>query len=150
MGVLAGGLEVAAEHAREFIDALGAVEFADLGNGAGVLGGFGDEEMGGGEGGDRSEVSDTEDLAIFSDAEHFLADDRGRGAADIGIDFVENEDGDLVLSGENGFEGEHDTGDFAGRRDGAEGARWFTWVWREEELDGVETGGREVGLGNGG
>lgn len=154
LGVVAGGGSLAAEHAGEFIHAVFKGEKADVGGGAVVAELFVSEEMGMSSGGDGSEVGDAEDLALEGNLAHFFANGMGSFAADIGVDLIEDQDEDIILSGENGFEGEHDAGEFAGGRDGAEGFGRFAWVGAEEEFGGIESGrgngirkcGAEVGL----
>ncbi len=108
-GVAAGG-GAAAEHATEFIDAVGFVEELDAGFGTAVVDVLADEVMGVGVGGDGGEVGDAEELMIAGDVPHFLSDDVGGFAADVGIDFIEDEHRDFILGGEDGLEGEHDAG----------------------------------------
>jgi hypothetical protein len=139
-GVAAGG-GAAAEHATEFIDAVGFVEEMDAGFGAALVDVLGDEVMGVGVGGDGGEVGDAEELMIAGDVAHLLSDHLGGFAADIGIDFIEDEDGHLILGGEDGLEGEHDAGEFAAGGDGAEGTRGFTGVGCKQEFALVESGG---------
>ena len=64
--------------------------------------------LGVGEGGDLGEVGDAEDLALAAKRTHFFADGMGDLAADIGVDFVEDEQANRVLGGERRFHGEHD------------------------------------------
>ena len=151
LGVLAGGLGLATQHAGEFCDAGRFLEPLDLRDGAAVLDLFEDDEVGGGGGGDGREVGDAQDLVLPGNRAHFVADGGGGFAADVGIDFVEDEDGDFVFGGEDGLEGEHDSGHFAGGGDGAEGAGGFAGVGGELKFAGVEAGGGGgvVGMGEG-
>ena len=73
---------------------------------------------------------------------HFVADGVGGFAADVGIDFIENEDGHFILGGEHGLEGQHHARHFAGGRDGAQRARGFAGVGCELKFNGVEAGQR--------
>ena len=109
-----------------------------------VLGGFEDLEVVVGGGGYGSEVSDAKDLATVSEAAHFLADGVGGFAADIGVHFVKNKEGDVVLGCENGFEGEHDAGDFSGRGDFFEGMERLAGVGSKKEFDAFSAGGAET------
>ncbi len=145
--MFAGGVALAAEHAGEFGHAGGAVEAVDLGDGAVAFQQFGDDVMGVGGGGHLGKVGDAEDLAFGGDLLHFFADGIRGLAADIGIDFIEDEDGNLIGGGEDGLEGEHHAGHFAGGGDGAEGADGFAGIGGELEFHGVETGGRGGGGG---
>ena len=113
--------------------------------GAVVLGGFDDLEVVVGVGGYRGEVSDAEDLAAIAESAHFFADGVGGFAADVGVHFVKDEEGDVVLGGEDGFEGEHDAGDFSGGGDFFEGMEGFAGVGSEEEFDAFGAGIAEAG-----
>ena len=84
-----------------------------MGVGAVVLGGFDDLEVVVGVGSYGGKMGDAEDLAAVAESAHFLADGVGGFAADVGVYFVEDEEGDVVLGGKNGFDGEHDAGDFS-------------------------------------
>ena len=99
------------------------------------MGGFGDLEVVVGVGGYGGKVSDAKDLAEVAESTHFLANGVGDFAADVGVHFVEDEEGDVVLGCEDGFEGEHDASDFAGRCDFFEGMEGFAGVGAEEEFD---------------
>lgn len=145
-GVVLGG-GATPEHPAEFGDAGGGFETFDAGFGAAGLDFLADDEVGGGVGGDGCEVGDAQHLMVAGDAAHLGADGMGGLAADIGIDLIEHEDGDLILGGEDGLEGEHDAGELAGGSDAAERACGFAGIGGEEELALVETGG---GAGGGG
>ena len=103
--------------------------------------GFFDGEVAVGEGGDLGEVGDAEDLVDAGEGAELFADDGAHAAADVGVDFVEDEDGDAVGLGEDGFEGEHDAGEFAAGGDAAEGTGRLAGVGGDEEFDGFEAGG---------
>lgn len=147
--MFAGGFALATQHAGEFLDAGFAVEKLDLREGAAVFDLLGDDEVAGGGRGDGGEVGDAKNLMLPGDAAHFVADGDGGFAADIGINFVENQDRDLVLGGEDGFEGEHHAGHLSGGRDGAQGTRRFAGIGGELKFDRVEAvaGRGEVGEG---
>ena len=85
------------------------------------MGGFGHLKVVVGVGGHGGKVGDAEDLSAVGEVAHFLANGVGGFAADVGVHFVEDEEGDVVLGCEDGFEGEHDAGDFSGRCDFFEG-----------------------------
>ncbi len=136
-----GGIALAAKHAGDFFDAGFAFDFGEVGDGAvaGVL--LGDDELRGRGGGDLGEVGDAEDLVGGAKAAHFSADGMGDLAADIGVDFIEDEQRDAVLGGQGAFDGEHDAGDFAARGDELEGFHGLARIWSEEEFDGFAAGG---------
>jgi len=70
-------------------------------------------------------MGDAEDLVGTAECGHAGADGVGDLAADIGVDFVEDEQGDAVLCGEGAFDSEHHAGDFTGgamRRRGLAGS----------------------------
>ncbi len=141
-----GGLGLAAEHAGDFLDAGFAFDLGEMGDGAvaGVL--LGDDELGRGGGGDLREMGDAEDLVGSAEAPHFCADGMGDLAADIGVDFVEDEQGNAVLGREGAFDGEHDAGDFAAGGDELEGLGGLAGIRGEEELGGFAAeGGRFFG-----
>src|SRR5262249_34077817 len=105
---------------------------------------LGGDVMGEGGSGDLRQVGDAEDLAVFGDLLHFLSDDIGRFAADIGVHFVKNQHRHLVLSGEDGFESADHPSRVGGGGDGAQRAGRFTGIRRELEFDGVEAGGGDA------
>ena len=79
-------------------------------------------------------MSDTKDLVRVAELLHFCADFRADLAADIRVNFVKDEDGDAVLSGEGGFEGEHDAGDFSAGGDGAKRAFGLAGIRRKKKF----------------
>ena len=96
-----------------------------------------------GGGGYLGEVRNAEDLTLRADLAHFFADRSGGFATDVGIDFIEDQDRDGILSGENRLEREHDACEFAGGSDGAKWAGGFSGVRRKKEFDRVKTGRME-------
>ncbi len=138
-----GGIGLAAEHSGDFLDAGFAFYFGQVGYGAlaGVL--LGDDILRGSGGGDLREVGDAEDLVGRAEAAHFCADGMGDLAADVGVDLIEDEQGDAILRGEGAFDGEHDAGDFAAGGDELEGLGGLAGIWGEEEFGGfaAECGG---------
>jgi hypothetical protein len=93
-------------------------------------------------------VGDAKHLALVGDLPHALADGVGGFAADIGIDFIENQNGNGVLGGKNGLEREHYAGEFAGGGNGPQRPRGLAGVGRELEFNRVESCG--FGLGGDG
>ncbi|MEY5010483.1 MAG: hypothetical protein RLZZ253_1622 [Verrucomicrobiota bacterium] len=145
--MVSGGVGFAAEHPGNFLDSGVAFHLLESGEGA-VLGEFlGNDELFGGEGRDLGEVADAEDLMSGRDLPHFGANGLSDFATDVGIDFVENEEGDGVLGGERGFDGEHDPGDFAAGGDGAQRFCGFAGVGGEEEIHGFKAVGAGFGEG---
>ncbi len=59
--------------------------------------------MGGGGRGDLREVGDAQDLMGAGDLLHLIADGVRGLAADVGVHFIEDEDGDAVFGGEDGL-----------------------------------------------
>ena len=98
-----------------------------------------------GMGGDGCEMGDAEDLVVGGDLAELLSHGMGGFAADVGIDLVEDEDRHGVLGGQDGLQGEHDTGELAAGSDGAKGFPGLARVGREEEVAIVEPGGTRGG-----
>ena len=163
MGEGGGGNVFAGDHFGEFVEAGFTVHDGDGGNGfaggGGAGGLFADGEVAVGEGGDLREVGDAEDLVEGGEGAEFFADDGAHAAADVGVDFVEDEYGDAIAAadaagvtalGEDGFEGEHYAGEFATGGDAAEWAGGLAGVGGDEEFGGFKAGGGgEVGEGEG-
>lgn len=139
-GVFAGGVSLAAEHAGEFGDAVFFAEQLDFGNGTAIFDLLGDYIMRAGGRGHLGQVRDAQDLASRGNLVHFFADGVGGLAADVRVDFVEDEHGNFVLGGEDGFEGEHHARHFAGGCDGAQRFGGFAGVGGELEFDFVQAG----------
>lgn len=126
-----GGDARAGDHAAEFLDAILAREFVDGGDDAAFLLAFGDQIVVIGEGGDLGEVRDAEDLLSSSEAIQAFADAFGDGAADAGVDFIEDERGRHGLPfdvADAGLQGEGDAGEFAAGSDLLEGLGSFAEV----------------------
>src|SRR5712692_5125413 len=71
------------------------------------------------------------------------ADDLGNCTAHTGVDFVEDHRCDAATLRFKAFQREHHARQLAARSDSREGHRRLAKVWREIELDRVETGGSE-------
>jgi len=147
--VLLGGGGGAAEHAGEFGDPLRFGQEVDARGGASSFDFLGDEIMRVGMGGDWCKVRDAEHLPVARDLFHLFPNDIRGLASDVGIDFVEHQDRDLVLSGQNGLESEHDPGEFSRGGDGAQGSAGFPGIGGEKKFRGVDAGGGEPGDGCG-
>lgn len=144
LGVFAGGVGLAAEHAGEFGDAVFPSQQGDVGDGTPFPYLFAHDVMRGSVRGDGGQVRDAEDLPLFGDLLHLFADGIGGLAADVGIDFVKNEHWDFVHLGKNRLESQHDAGHFAGTRDGAQRAGGFADVRSKLEFNRVEAGAGEL------
>src|SRR6266566_329748 len=141
---------LAPQHARQLGHPLGRGQRACRRDGTLFLHPFGDHDVVLGEGRDQRQVGDAEDLAAPAEPAELAADDLGHGAADAGIDLVEDERGAPLLGGGEGLEGEHDARQLAARGHAGERARLLARVRREEELDLVPALGAErapLGLG---
>src|SRR3989454_1569150 len=144
---------LAPQHARQLGHPLGRGQRACRRDGTLFLHPFGDHDVVLGEGRDQRQVGDAEDLAAPAEPAELAADDLGHGAADAGIDLVEDERGAPLLGGGEGLEGEHDARQLAARGHAGERARLLARVRREEELDVVPALGAErapLGLGEAG
>ena len=68
-------------------------------------------------------MGNRDDLTLRPDKTHFLADASGDFAADVRVDFIEDNRVGAVVEGENALEREHHAGDFAGTCDIGERTR---------------------------
>ncbi len=140
----AGGV-FTAEHAGDFLYAGFCLGCADGGDSAVVLGALADNQMVLPEDGDLRQVGDADDLVAAGDFLQLDADNAASSTADVGVDFVEDKDGNGVVFGEYGFDGEHDTCDFTTGGDLRERAYVFAGVGSEAKDDVVSAVGRGVG-----
>ena len=85
----------------------------DGGEGAVFLLLFVDAEVVVGLGCDLGEVGDADDLAAGAESVQLLADEGGGGAADVGVDLVEDDGGGVIFFGEGGLDGEEEAGELA-------------------------------------
>ena len=128
------------EHSAQFRHALGSIEGLDAGFGA-TLAHFLDHLIvGRGCRGDRGSMRDAQHLMFRSDGRHLLADRVGGLASDSRIDFIEDQHRDRILIGQDGLEGQHDTGEFATGSDGPEGAGGLAWIRSELKFHSVHPG----------
>ena len=93
----------ASQHSGKFVDAAAGLNRFDPRNGAALLEFFGDDEMRAGRGSHLGQMGDAQDLALRSDLPHFFADGHRRFATDVGIDFIENQNRNLVFGCEHGL-----------------------------------------------
>ena len=125
------------EHSGDFLGARVVVQRADDGVGPVVTYLLGHAEVAAAVHGNLGKVSDTEYLVLSGHAGKLFADGVPHLPAHVRIDFVEHEDGNPVMGGQHGLDGEHHAGDFAARRDGAKGPRGFSHVGSESKRDFV-------------
>jgi hypothetical protein len=112
---------------------------------AAVADDFADEVMGRREGCHLRHVRDRDDLVAGSQFAHFPSDCCGDFAADIGIDFVEDEQRDIVLRSEGAFDGEHDAAHFSGGSDDAQGFGRLAGIRGEHEFGFFGSVGTRLG-----
>ena len=84
--------------------------------------------------GDLREVGDAENLMSRSEFPHLRGDPGRDLTADIGINLVEDEQGNPVLIGKGGFQGKHHTGNLAAGGDGAQAPGRLPGIRGEEKL----------------
>ena len=130
-----------AEHAGDFLCAIFGRHGGERGNRAAADNGFADDEMRRGGGRNLRQMGNAEHLAAGTDLAHLRADGMRDFAADVRVDFVEDEHGHFVLRGKGGLEREHHAGNFATGGDGAQRLGGFAGVWREDELNRFEAVG---------
>ena len=131
----------AAEHPGDLLDAGGAVEPVDQGAGSALGDLLAHGEVGGAADRDLGQMGDADHLVMPGHLLEFGADGSAHFPADIGIDLVENQQGNAVLSGEHRLGGEHDAGNLPAGGDGAQGADGFAHIGGEGIFDGVQPGG---------
>ena len=102
----------APKHACDLGDPGLTLDGEERGLGAGIPDLLADEELSRCRSRHLREVGDAEDLMTSSEFGHLDGHASGDLAADICIDLIKNEEGDLVLSRECRLERQHDTGDF--------------------------------------
>ena len=86
---------------------------------------------------DSRQVGDTEDLMIFANSLQFTGDCGGYSSADIGIDFIKDEYGDFIRITKDGFDGQHDAGDFAAAGDLSQGKHFLAHIGCKGEFDRI-------------
>ena len=117
LGVFAGGVGLAAEHAGEFGDAVFLPQQLDFGNGAAVFDLLGHDVVRAGGRGHLGQVRDTQHLVTAAQLAHARTHLHGDLAADVGVDFVEDEQGDRIVFRQDALHREHYAGNLAARRD---------------------------------
>ena len=80
----------AAQHARELLDAFSRVQFRETRARGLAVGEFRDAQVLMALGCDLRQVRDTDDLTRVAERAQFPADDFSHGAADTGVDFIED------------------------------------------------------------
>src|SRR5438105_7423739 len=84
-------------------------------------------------------MADTNDLSLARDLPHLVANHPRRLAANISIDFVENEHGDFIGSRQNCLKGQHNARQFSRRGYGPKRPNWFARVRCELELQAIQS-----------
>src|SRR5260370_9769204 len=84
-------------------------------------------------------MRDRKHLVILAQRLHLSADGVGDFAADIGINFVKNQQSDKVLLSQRGLNGQHDARDFPAGSDRPKGFQRFTWLRRKKKLNLIES-----------
>ncbi|OPZ07688.1 MAG: hypothetical protein BWZ10_02781 [candidate division BRC1 bacterium ADurb.BinA364] len=84
------------------------------------------------------QVGDAYDLMAAGQFAQFFADDLRRLAADARVDFVEHQGRDAVAGGEQAFDGQHDSRQFAARSDAAQRLERFAGVGGQQKLDSID------------
>ena len=102
--MLARGPDFAAEHAGDFLNAIVGGQLLDIRFRPSIDHGFAHHVMRLRRGGDGGEVGDAEYLPLVGDLPHALANGVGGFATDIGVNFIENQNGDGILGGQHGLE----------------------------------------------
>ena len=131
-----GGLGPAAEHAGEFVDAGGAFDALEQRAGPALRGFLGDEEMRPGLAGYLRQVGDGHDLVGAGQRSQFGPDSGGDLAADIGVDFVEEQDRHGIVVSQHRLDGEHHPRDLAAGGDEPQRLGGLAGVRHEQEIDG--------------
>src|SRR6266446_4010390 len=122
---------VPAEHPCHLGHALIAGDDAGAGPGPAAAHALGHPHVLVGQGGDRRQVRDAEDLAAGADGRELLADDGAGAATDPCIHLIEH----------------HGGGEFAAGRDAGERPRRLTRIGREAELHALSPAGAPLGQG---
>ena len=133
---------VGAQHADDLGNQGVVGDPGDVGDGGVALGTLLDREVGLGQRGDLRQVGDADDLPGVAQPAQPLADRAGGGAADAGVDLVED-DRALRLARQAG-KGEHDPRDLAARRRLAERRERHSRIRRHEQLDRLGPGRPEA------
>src|SRR5437763_15179423 len=91
--------------------------------------------------GDLWEVRDAQYLVTGGELAELAADDRAESAADVGVDFVEDQDRDTIALRQHALQRQHDARELAAGGDLAEGLGSESGISLNDEFQGVETGG---------
>lgn len=112
-GVSARGVALSAQHARDFRQAFRSFDPTHDRERAAARDFLLDHEVRPRRRRDLRQVRDAEHLSPLRDLAHLLAHRAGRLAADVGIHFIEDEDGHLVFRGQDGLHCQHHPRHFA-------------------------------------
>ena len=107
-------------------------------------GNLGDQEMAGGARGDLRRMGHGQDLQTAREAGQTLTNGIGNGAADTGVDLVENQGRRRGLGRQCHFESQHEARQLTSRGDLRQGAERCAGVHGDQELDAVGAMGRGV------
>src|SRR5262249_5265964 len=134
----------ASRHSGNFFAALGLIEALDRRLDAAVALGLLDAEVAVGERGDLRQVRHADDLPAVGDAADLLPDHLGGGAADAGVDLVEDVGRHRIRLPEGELEREDDARELAARRHLGERTQLLAPVGAEEELDAIPAARAEL------
>src|SRR5687768_15963141 len=84
---------------------------------------------------DLGQVRDREDLMVLGNLPELGANVDRDTPSDTRVDLIEDEGGYAVDAGEDGFEGEHDAGELAARRNARELSGIEPRIQRDAEVD---------------
>src|SRR5690348_7135165 len=87
---------------------------------------------------DLRQVRDAQHLVTLGERAEFFADGRTKAAADVGVDFIEDENADAIALRQNAFEREHDAAELSAGRDLPQRLRRLARIRLDDELDLVE------------
>ena len=128
------------KHSAQFRDSLRSIQGLDVGFGASVAHFLDHLIVCGSRCGHRGQMRDAQHLMLGGDGCHLLPDRMGGFAADIGVDLIEDQNGNRILVGQHSLQGQHDAGKFAAGGDGSQGAGRFAGIGGKLELHPVHAG----------
>jgi hypothetical protein len=128
----------AREHARELAEPIFSGRASDTRRRETHFFTLFDDEVRIGEGRDRGEVGDAENLAMARDVGDGAPDPFRHGAPHAGVDLVEDVEARRTAVGEGALEREQGTRKLAARGDATQRARFDAGVGRDQELDAID------------
>ena len=99
----------------------------------------------GGQSRDLREMGDADNLMAAAQFRHFASHGRSNLAAYVGIDFIKNEERNVVLPGEGAFHGQHHAAHFPTTRNDAQRLGRFAWIGGEHEVHLLQPTGCRLG-----